>query len=69
MIKDKAIPVSWEENKKGKIGVLMPNAKIIRGNSDLDIKKIKDENIVFFRGLGYARYNLGEKVKFWFAHN
>src|SRR3989338_4193876 len=69
IIKDKAIPVSWEENKKGKIGVLMPNAKIIRSNSDLDIKKIKDENIVFFRGLGYARYNLGEKVKFWFAHN
>lgn len=71
IIKSKAIPASWEEVKgkaKTSIEVLMPDATIIKGNSDLDLKKIKDSSIVYFKGLGYARFNPQEKVKFWFAH-
>lgn len=68
IINDKAIRVSFEENSKGKIEILMPDAAVMKGNSDLDLKKIKDGVIVFFKGLGYARYNKDEKIKFWFAH-
>lgn len=68
IVKDKAVHVSWEDNKKGKIEILMPDATTIKGNSDLDLKKIKEGDVVFFRGLGYAGYNPGEKVKFWFGH-
>jgi glutamyl-tRNA synthetase len=68
IIKEKSVSATWEENKKGKIEVLMPDATTIKGNSDLDLKKLKDADIVFFKGLGYARYNSGEKIKFWFAH-
>jgi glutamyl-tRNA synthetase len=68
IIKDNSVGVVWQENKKGKIEVLMPDASIIKGNSDLDLKKLKDTDIVFFKGLGYARYNPSEKIKFWFAH-
>jgi hypothetical protein len=68
IIKDKAIQASWQENKKGKIEVLMPDAITLTGNSDLDLKKLKEADIVFFKGLGYARFNKEEKIKFWFAH-
>ncbi len=68
IIRSLAAQASFEENKKGKIEVLMPDATIKKINSDLPIKKLKDEQIVYFKGLGYARYNSGEKVKFWFAH-
>ena len=71
LIKDKAISVSFEEQKKktkDSIEILMPDATIIKANSDLDIKKLKDADIILFRGLGYARFNKNEKVKFWFAH-
>jgi len=68
IIKDKAIQASWEENKKGKIEILMPDASKITGESDLDLKKLKEGSIVYFRSLGYARYNPSEKIKFWFGH-
>ncbi len=68
IIKDKAIGASFEEDKKGKIEILMADAKILKITSDLDVKKLKDADIVFFKGLGYARFNKDEKIKFWFAH-
>jgi len=68
IVKPLAISASWEENKKGKIEILMPDASIVKGNSDLDMKKLKDEQIVHFASLGYSRYNKNEKIKFWFAH-
>jgi hypothetical protein len=68
IIRNLAIQASFEENNKGKIEVLMPDATIKKIDSDLSIKKLKDEQIVYFKGLGYAGYNSGEKVKFWFAH-
>jgi hypothetical protein len=69
IIKDKAIQATWEENKKGKIEILMPDATIKKGNSELDLKKVKDGHIVFFKGLGYSRFNKDEKIKFWFGHD
>jgi len=71
IIKDQAIQASFEEVKtkaKANIEVLMPDASVVKGNSDLDLKKLKDEQIIHFPGLGYVRYNKNEKVKFWFAH-
>jgi hypothetical protein len=46
----------------------MADATIVFGKSDLDLKKLKDGDIVFFRGLGYAGFNKEEKMKFWFCH-
>ncbi len=68
LIKELAIKVSFEQNKKGKIEILMPDAQIIKGNSDLDSKKLKEGQIIYFSGLGYAGYNPQEKIKFWFCH-
>ena len=71
IIKDIAIQASFEEQKKkakGLIEILMPDATLIYGKSDLKIKKLKDGDIVFFKNLGYARYNSEEKINFWFAH-
>jgi glutamyl-tRNA synthetase len=71
LIKDKSTPASFEEVKgkaKFNIEILMPDASIVKGNSDLDLKKLKDADIVYFKGLGYTRFNKEEKVKFWFAH-
>jgi len=66
IIKDKAIQASFEENKKGKIKILMPDNTITSGNSELP--KLKEGDIVHFLGLGYARFNQEEKINFWFAH-
>ncbi len=55
-------------NTKYTIEILMPDNTKVKGNSDLDIKKLKDTDIVYFSGLGYCRYNPKEKVKFWFCH-
>ena len=68
IIKEKAIQGSFIEDKKGKIEVLMADATIKKGNSDLDTGKLKEGDVIFFRGLGYAGYNPSEKFKFWFAH-
>ena len=68
IIKPLAIEVSFEENKKGKIEILMPDATIKKIDSDLDTKKLKDGQIILFKGLGYVCFNKEEKVKFWFAH-
>ena len=68
IIKDEAIVASFEENNKGKLEVLRSDATITKGNSDLDLKKLKEGNVVFFKGLGYACFNPSEKVKFWFGH-
>ena len=74
IIKPQAIQASFEElakekKSKDQIEILMPDAKTIKGNTDLDLKKLKDGSIIFFKGLGYARFNKDEKVKFWFAHD
>jgi glutamyl-tRNA synthetase len=71
IIKEKSTPVSFEENNKGSISILMPDASTKKGNSDLDIKKqkLKEGSIIYFKGLGYACFNPKEKIKFWFAHD
>jgi len=71
IIKDKAIQTTFEEAKgkiKSNTEILMPNASIVKGNSDLNIKKLKEGDIIFFKGLGYVRFNKDEKIPFWFCH-
>jgi glutamyl-tRNA synthetase len=68
IIRDKAVQASFVEDKKGKIEVLMADATTKKGTSDLELGKLKEGDIVFFRGLGYFGYNPGEKFQFWFAH-
>lgn len=68
LIKEKAVQSTFSKDKKGKLSILMPDASITRGNSGLEIKHLKDSQIVYFSGLGYCRYNEEEKIKFWFAH-
>jgi glutamyl-tRNA synthetase len=68
LIRDDAVKASFEKKNNGKIIVLMPDATTVKGNSDVDVKKLKDEQMIYFVGLGYCRYNKDEKVKFWFAH-
>ena len=67
---NKSVGATFNESKKGKIEILMPDASVKKGNSDLDIKKqkLKEGSVVFFKGLGYACYNPKEKIKFWFTH-
>ena len=71
---DKSIKASFEktnkkEKDKAQIEILMSDASIVKGNSDLNVNKIKDKQIIYFAGFGYARYNEKEKVKFWFSHS
>jgi glutamyl-tRNA synthetase len=68
IIREKSISASFEESKKGSIEILMPDSSIIKGNSDVNVKALKEEDIIFFKGLGYACYNPKEKIKFWFGH-
>jgi len=68
IIKDKAISASFIEGKKGKIKILMPDAKVISGESDVQLSKLKEGAVVYFKGTGYCGYNPDEKIKFWFAH-
>lgn len=69
LIKGKSTAASFEESNKGKIEILMPDAKTKKGSSDLDIKKLKEGDIIYFKSLGYACYNPKEDIKFWFAHD
>ncbi len=71
IIKDRAAKASFEQKSKktkGLVEVLMPDASVIYGKTDLNLKEIQDGQIVNFNGLGYACYNSKEKIKFWFAH-
>jgi glutamyl-tRNA synthetase len=71
IIKDKAMKASFEQQKKkgkGFVEILMPDASVVCGKSNINLMEIKDRQIVYFLGLGYTRYNLKEKIKFWFAH-
>lgn len=72
LIRENSIPASFEEvkgKKKSNIEIFMPDAKIIKGNSDVNPGKLKDGDIIFFKSLGYCRFNKNEKTKFWFSHN
>ena len=53
-------------NEKSNVKVLMPDASIIKGKSNINIKKLKAE-LVHFTGFGYCKWNKKEK-RFWFAH-
>jgi glutamyl-tRNA synthetase len=71
LIREKSIKASFKRAglmAKSNIEILMPDAKTIKGNSDINISSIKDKQIVYFLGFGYTRYNEKEKIKFWFAH-
>jgi glutamyl-tRNA synthetase len=71
LLHELAIKVDFKSQKsKGKdsIEILMSNNKVVYGQADLDIKKLKEGSIVHLIGLGYCRYTPKEKVKFWFAH-
>jgi len=54
----------FEQTEKGKIKILMPNGHVINGNSTL---KAKDKEIVYFKGLGFCKFDAKEKV-FYFGH-
>jgi glutamyl-tRNA synthetase len=71
LIKEKAIQARFEQLKKKSkdaIEIIMPDAKIILGKSDLEHKGLKNEDIIHFKGFGFCRFNKHEKVKFWFGH-
>lgn len=53
---------------KESMEILMPNGEKTIGKTDIEMKNLKDGQIVYFAGLGYCRYNPKEKVRFWFAH-
>ncbi len=53
---------------KSKFSIIMPDASIIKFNSDLNTKSLKDKRIIHFLGFGFCQYNKDEKVKFWFCH-
>ena len=52
IIKNMALQATFEESKKGKCEILMPDAKTIKGNSDLDAKKLKEQGISEIFGPG-----------------
>jgi len=63
------IPKQKIKQEKPNIEILMPDATVVYGTSkDSNIKKLKEGEIVYFAGFGYATYNPKEKVKFWFCH-
>lgn len=53
-----------------KIGVLMPDKKIMKGIAEENIKSLKEGEIIQFERFGFCRLNKKEKNKltFWFAH-
>jgi len=55
---------NFQESPGGNIRILMPDGKIVSGNSDL---KPKDNKIVFFRGVGFCKFDK-EKKLFYFTH-
>jgi glutamyl-tRNA synthetase len=68
IIKEKAIQAEFTETKNGDIEILMADATIKKVKANIDLRELKDGAIVYFKTLGYARYNPGEKIKFWFCH-
>jgi glutamyl-tRNA synthetase len=65
VISEIAKPADFEENVKGKIKIIKEDGTALLGNSGMNFK---DEEIVFFRGVGYCKYD--KKVNlFYFAHN
>jgi len=46
----------------------MPDGSIVYGNSDINLKKLKDGQVIYFSRLGYCRFNSKEEIKFWFGH-
>jgi len=54
----------FEQTEKGKIKVLMSNGHVINGTSSV---KPKDKEIVYFKGLGFCKFDGKEKV-FYFGH-
>ncbi len=68
LIRDNAVKATFENNAKGKLSIFMPDASIIKFNSDINLKPLKDGRIIHFLGFGFCQYNPKEKVKFWMAH-
>jgi len=71
ILRDKSIGASFERQRiktKDSVSILMPDASVILGKTDLKMKKLKEGQIVFFKGIGYCCFNPKEKVKFWFGH-
>lgn len=71
IIKKHALKASFEElNEKSEdtLEILMPDSTIIHGKSDINLKKLKNGQIIYFSGLGYCRFNSEEEISFWFAH-
>ncbi len=53
-----------------KTEILMPDAKIIKGLAEPDIRKLKIGDIIQFERFGFCRFDKKDKNKFvfWFAH-
>ncbi|MCS7134371.1 MAG: glutamate--tRNA ligase family protein [Candidatus Pacearchaeota archaeon] len=66
ILKEKALPIETSETQKQgfeEVRILMPDATEKRIYAK--IQNIKDNDIVYFKGLGYAKLN---KDIFWFCH-
>jgi glutamyl-tRNA synthetase len=71
IIREIAIQANFElQKKKSKnaIEILMTDASVIYGKSDLNLKNLKEGDIIYFNGLGFVCYNPREEIKFWFGH-
>ena len=73
ILKDKARKAELEktDEKDANAIILMPDAKKIYGKTDI---KVKPDEIVYFKGFGYAKNNQEEKGRnsksvFWFCHD
>ena len=63
----KNIPkIHWVPSKAVKISVVMPNGRTVEGFAEPEIKNVKQNDIVQFERIGFARYN-GNNL-FYFAH-
>lgn len=69
IIESLAIKSTFIQGKsKRNIKILMDDANIIEGKTDLSLNSLKEGDIVHFDSIGYTRYNINEKIKFWFCH-
>lgn len=64
ILHEKAVKAEFKQDEKGNIKVILPDACIVKGSSEV---KAKDKDIVYFKNLGYCKYDKKENI-FYLAH-
>lgn len=69
VLRDKARRIEFKKisKKTANVSILMPDGKEVYGKID---DKVKKDEVVYFSGLGYAKFNEVKEKKqvFWFSH-